>query len=217
MLAIMGYFLLQVGPYGPFVYMQRIIRDTIVRQEMCRTAKSYRIARACSGPKIVLLMAGYALYSVSDRPLGNRPRLGSPRAQPGHDDQSASTKRSRASNRTNKHDRRGVLRYPGTMRIQPDCDDDSQPVIVPRNDKPLVAVKPDRAHRLREHLIKVIRELRTEKRWARSAQPAEPTGFPARVAQAACSLCKGFCCRNGDDDGYLDDRTLARVLAPRQT
>ncbi len=135
---------------------------------MCRTAKSYRIARACSGPKIVLLMAGYALYSVSDRPLGSRPRLGSPRAQPGHDDQSASTKRSRASNRTNKHDRRGVLRYPGTMRIQPDCDDDSQPVIVPRNDKPLVAVKPDRAHRLREHLIKVIRELRTEKRWARS-------------------------------------------------
>ena len=25
MLAIMGYFLLQVGPYGPFVYMRRII------------------------------------------------------------------------------------------------------------------------------------------------------------------------------------------------
>ena len=111
------------------------------------------------------------------------------------------------------------MRYPGTMRIQPDCDDDSQPVIVPRNDKPLVAVKPDRAHRLREHLIKVIRELRTEKRWARSVSAVrpEPTGFPARVAQAACSLCKGFCCRNGDDDGYLDDRTLARVLAPRQT
>jgi hypothetical protein len=31
------------------------------------------------------------------------------------------------------------------------------------------------------------------------------------VAQTACSLCKGWCCRNGDDDGFLDDRTLARV------
>jgi hypothetical protein len=31
------------------------------------------------------------------------------------------------------------------------------------------------------------------------------------VAQTACSLCKGRCCRNGDDDAFLDDRTLARV------
>ena len=33
----------------------------------------------------------------------------------------------------------------------------------------------------------------------------------ARVARTACSLCKGWCCRNGDDDAFLDDRTLARV------
>ena len=89
--------------------------------------------------------------------------------------------------------------------------------MVPRNDKPLVAVKPARVRRLREHLIEVMRELRMEKQWACSASPvrSEPTGFPARVAQTACSLCKGWCCRNGDDDGFLDDRTLARVHAAK--
>ena len=111
------------------------------------------------------------------------------------------------------------MRYSGTMRIQTDfdADDDRQPVMVPRNDKPLVAVKPARVRRLREHLIEVMRELRMEKQWACSASPvrSEPTGFPARVAQTACSLCKGWCCRNGDDDGFLDDRTLARVHAAK--
>jgi hypothetical protein len=31
------------------------------------------------------------------------------------------------------------------------------------------------------------------------------------VAAAACTLCKGWCCKNGDDDGFLDEATLARV------
>ena len=35
------------------------------------------------------------------------------------------------------------------------------------------------------------------------------------MAKAACSLCKGFCCRNGDDDAFLDDRTLAHVRLAR--
>jgi hypothetical protein len=38
----------------------------------------------------------------------------------------------------------------------------------------------------------------------------EPAGFPAVVARTACSLRKGWCCRNGADDAFLDDRTLAR-------
>jgi hypothetical protein len=45
----------------------------------------------------------------------------------------------------------------------------------------------------------------------RLACAADPTGFPARVAQTACSLCKGWCCRNGDDNGFLDELTLTRL------
>jgi hypothetical protein len=92
-------------------------------------------------------------------------------------------------------------------------DDDSLPVMVPRSDKALVPVSAARVRRLREHLLNAIRECLTEKQWERSASPIrpEPAGFAARVAQTACSLCKGWCCRNGDDDAFLDDRTLARV------
>jgi hypothetical protein len=100
------------------------------------------------------------------------------------------------------------------MRVRPDLNgDDSQPVMVPRNDKPLVAVPPQRVRRLREHLIKELRDLRNAKHVERFASPVrpEPAGFAARVARTACSLCKGWCCRNGGDDAFLDDRTLARV------
>jgi hypothetical protein len=97
------------------------------------------------------------------------------------------------------------------------CDDDTQPVMVPRKDKALVAVAPERARRLREHLIETLREMRTAKCWARLNSPvrSEHTGFANRVAQTACSLCKGWCCRNGDDDAFLDERTLARVRLAR--
>jgi hypothetical protein len=100
---------------------------------------------------------------------------------------------------------------------RPYNDDDSQPVMVPRNDKGLVAMPPERVQRLREHLIKELADLRKAKHLECFASPVRPapTGFAARVAQAACSLCKGFCCRNGDDDAFLDDRTLARVRLAR--
>ena len=101
------------------------------------------------------------------------------------------------------------------MKVRRDigADDDSHPVMVPRNDKALMAVSLERVRRLREHLIKELRGLRMAKHSERFASPArpEPTGFAARVAHTACSLCKGWCCRNGDDDAFLDDRTLARV------
>ena len=89
--------------------------------------------------------------------------------------------------------------------------------MVPRNDKGLVAMPPERVQRLREHLIKELADLRKAKHLECFASPVRPApnGFVARVAQAACSLCKGFCCRNGDDDAFLDDRTLARVRLAR--
>ena len=96
-------------------------------------------------------------------------------------------------------------------------DDDNLPVIVPRNDKPLVAVSPERVQRLREHLIKELDYLQKRKHLNRFAPPErpEPIGFAAIVARSACSLCKGQCCKNGDDDAFLDDRTLARVRLAR--
>jgi hypothetical protein len=96
-------------------------------------------------------------------------------------------------------------------------DDDSQPVMVPRNDKGLVAMPPERVQRLREYLIKELADLRKVKHLECFASPVRPapTRFAARVAQTACSLCKGFCCRKGDDDAFLDDRTLARVRLAR--
>jgi hypothetical protein len=92
-------------------------------------------------------------------------------------------------------------------------DDDNLPVLVPRSDKALVAMSPERVRQLREHLVAILHDLRRAKHLERFASPLRPgpTGFPALVARAACSLCKGWCCRNGDDDAFLDDTVLARV------
>ena len=85
--------------------------------------------------------------------------------------------------------------------------------MVPRNDKPLATVGPERVQRLREHLIAILRDLRKAPWLERSVSPLRPgpAGYHAVVAQAACSLCRGHCCRNGDDDAFLDEGTLARV------
>jgi hypothetical protein len=90
-------------------------------------------------------------------------------------------------------------------------------VTVPPSDKVLVPTLAGSVRRLREHLIEALRELRTAKHVERITSPLrpEPSGFAARVARTACSLCKGWCCRNGDDDAFLDDRTLARVRLAR--
>jgi hypothetical protein len=103
------------------------------------------------------------------------------------------------------------------MRRRDIDEDDSLPVIVPRSDKVLVPTSASRVQRLREHLIEALRELRKAKHPEHLASPlrSEPTGFAARVARTACSLCKGWCCRNGDDDAFLDDRTMARVRLAR--
>ena len=37
----------------------------------------------------------------------------------------------------------------------------------------------------------------------------------SRVARAACSLCRGWCCRNGGDDAFLDDQAMARLRRDR--
>ena len=98
------------------------------------------------------------------------------------------------------------------------ADDDSLPVIVPRNDKAAVPISPERVRRLRKHLVEALRALRTVKNPEHSVSPLrpEPEGFAARVARTACSLCKGWCCRNGEDHAFLDEGTMARVRCARR-
>jgi hypothetical protein len=92
-------------------------------------------------------------------------------------------------------------------------DDDVLPVMVPRNDKMLVPISPERVRRLRKHLLRMSRAVK-DPDTASHVRP-EPDGFAAQVARAACSLCRGWCCRNGDDDAFLDERTITRVRHAR--
>jgi hypothetical protein len=93
------------------------------------------------------------------------------------------------------------------MRLNP--DDEALPVMVPRNDRALVAMSANRVQRLRHHLTVLMARRQT-------SEPAglprpEPEGFAGRVARSACTLCRGWCCRNGADDAFLDEPTLARA------
>ena len=89
--------------------------------------------------------------------------------------------------------------------------------MVPRNDKAAVPISLERVRRLRKHLVVTLRSLRTAKNPEHSVSPLrpEPEGFAARVARTACSLCKGWCCTNGDDHAFLDQATIARVRRAR--
>jgi hypothetical protein len=86
-------------------------------------------------------------------------------------------------------------------------------VTVPLNKRALAPMEPERVWRLRKHLVQSLRAMRTMKRPVESASPLrpEPHGFIGKVARAACSLCRGYCCKGGGDHGYLDERVMARV------
>jgi hypothetical protein len=92
-----------------------------------------------------------------------------------------------------------------------------QSVTVPLNTRTLVPMEPERVWRLRKHLVQSLRAMRTLKRPVESASPLrpEPDGFIGKVARAACTLCRGFCCKGGGDHGYLDERVMARVRQAR--
>jgi hypothetical protein len=93
-------------------------------------------------------------------------------------------------------------------------DDDSQPVMVPRSDRALTPTSPERARRLRKHLVITLRETK-DREHSVSPPRSEPVGFAARVAHVACSLCQGWCCKGGGDHAFLDEPTIARVCRER--
>jgi len=95
--------------------------------------------------------------------------------------------------------------------------DSYRTVTVPLNGKRLAAVPRERVRRIREHLVRSLRDLRTMKRPDQNASPLrpEPAGFGGVVARAGCTLCAGFCCKGGGDHAYLDDRDMARVRQAR--
>ena len=101
----------------------------------------------------------------------------------------------------------------GRQKFKVIADDGSLPVIVPRNDKAAMPISSERVGRLRKHLVVALRALQMMRNPPCSAPPLrpEPEGFAARVAHTACSLCKGWCCRNGKDHAFLDEETMARV------
>jgi hypothetical protein len=88
-----------------------------------------------------------------------------------------------------------------------------QSVVVPLNNRVLVPTEPERVWQLRRHLVQSLRAMRTMKRPVERASPPrpEPEGLIGKVARAACSLCRGFCCKGGGNHGYLDERVMARV------
>jgi hypothetical protein len=94
-------------------------------------------------------------------------------------------------------------------RRVPYPDDEVQPVVVPQNDRSLVPTSSERILRLREHLERLL--ISTRRAEPGSMIRPGPEGFAALVANAACTLCRGWCCLNGKDDAFLDEATLARV------
>lgn len=92
-----------------------------------------------------------------------------------------------------------------------------QTVTVPLTRKALVPTAPDRVRQLRKNLVAWLRALRTMKDPVGSQSPlrSEPAGFVGQVARTACSLCRGYCCKGGEEHAYLDHRTMARVRLAR--
>jgi hypothetical protein len=92
-----------------------------------------------------------------------------------------------------------------------------QAVLVPLNRRALVPTPAERVRRIRAHLVRSLRDLRTMKQPERNASPLrpEPGGFAGVVARGACALCGGYCCKGGAEHAYLDERDMARVRQAR--
>lgn len=94
--------------------------------------------------------------------------------------------------------------------------DEQQAVMVPGYAGTLGPREPDRVRAMRKHIVECMRDAREAKTQAAvKPPPDQPQGFRASVVRAACTLCRGWCCKNGGEHAYLDGRALARVRRER--
>ena len=82
-------------------------------------------------------------------------------------------------------------------------------VELPGFDAPLVPVAAGRREAFAAHVHELLADLKTPARAARKAGPAPPPEVPD--VSTGCALCRGFCCRTGGNEAYLNPKTLARV------
>lgn len=88
----------------------------------------------------------------------------------------------------------------------------AEAVHVPLFDGLLASVPEARRRKLLAHLVQTLRNLARQRETQPAPHVAPPHGALQKVAQTACALCGGWCCKAGDNDGYLDERSLARVM-----
>jgi hypothetical protein len=86
-------------------------------------------------------------------------------------------------------------------------------VELPGFDAPLVPVAAGRREALAAHVRELLADLKTPARAARKAGPAPPAEVPG--VATGCALCRGYCCRTGGNEAYLNPKTLARVWSER--
>ncbi|MCC6785183.1 MAG: hypothetical protein IT457_20200 [Planctomycetes bacterium] len=84
--------------------------------------------------------------------------------------------------------------------------------VLPANELGVEAVAPDRIELFLERLRGIVVAARSVP--VAAASPAtEPGEPPLALQRAACGLCRGRCCRSGGNHAYLDEASLARILA----
>lgn len=118
-----------------------------------------------------------------------------------------------------------VMHGPDGVDDRPGIDDrngvvpEQRAVMLPSYRGTLAPAAPERVRRLRKCLVENMRAARERPSNVREAATAavtpEPAGFRGDVARAACTLCAGWCCRNGGEHAYLEGRDLARVRRER--
>lgn len=84
--------------------------------------------------------------------------------------------------------------------------------VLPANELEVEAAAPDRIERFLERLRGILGAARSVPSAANrpATGPEEP---PLALQRAACGVCRGRCCRAGGDHAYLDEESLARILA----
>jgi hypothetical protein len=90
---------------------------------------------------------------------------------------------------------------------------DCHSVKVPRNDSGLVPLSSERTKRLRRHLVMLLFASQAAPNAASPKLPERPelSAHKARVTSSACALCNGTCCKNGEDEAFLDMGAIMRV------